>query len=69
MGWSGGTDIACGVIKLAKGVVPEDAKPKFYKGLIALLEGGDWDCQYEALRIDPAFDKVMKKHLKDQGFG
>ena len=68
MGWSSGSTIAIGVIKLAKSAVPEGMKPKFYRGLIELLQDEDWDCEHDAEGIDPAFDRVLKKTMKEQGF-
>lgn len=64
MGWSGGTDIARGIIKLAKDALPAEAKAKFYDRLIDLLTDHDWDCVDEAQGIDPVADKSIKKYLR-----
>jgi hypothetical protein len=67
MGWSGGTEVARKLIKLAMKHVPESARPKFYDGMIEALEDNDWGCQEEVEEIDPAFDRVLDKRLKASG--
>jgi hypothetical protein len=67
MGWSGGTEVACKLIKLAMKHVPESSRAKFYDGMIEVLEENDWDCQAEAEGLDPAYDRVLDKRLKASG--
>lgn len=62
MGWSGGSNIACAMIKcIKKNVKDDEIKFKLYTGLIQSLENEDWDTEDEAMGIDKVFDKAMLK--------
>jgi hypothetical protein len=61
MGWSGGTNIVRAVAKVIKdNIYNENAKEKIYKVLVHEAEMNDWDCQDEAMGIDPILDKILK---------
>jgi len=60
VGWSGGTDLAWSIIKVAKKHVPDKkARLKLYVGVIDAMEDHDWDTQGEAMGRDPVFDEAM----------
>lgn len=62
MGWSSGTDVALPIFESIKtNVDDEGAKKRLYKAVLKALEDADWDCQDEALGIDPILDKMIEK--------
>lgn len=62
MGWSGGSNIACDMIKcIKKNVKDEKVKFNLYTCLIKSLENEDWDTEDEAMGVDKVFDKAMLK--------
>jgi hypothetical protein len=61
MGWASGTCIMEGVIAGALDGMPNDieSRKRFYRQVIPVFEGYDWDTQDECLEMDQAFDEVM----------
>jgi hypothetical protein len=60
MGWSGGTDIVREMAKAIKeNVKGHSARLVLYQTLVDSCESNDWDCQDEAMGIDPILDKVL----------
>jgi len=69
MGWSGGSEIFGQIIKAVKRNVPDKKKRKnIYKAAINAFRDQDWDTEDECEGMDPAFDEVMKKIRKDEGW-
>lgn len=62
MGWASGSYIMDGIISAAmKGMPDESVRKEFYKEVIGVLEGEDWDTQDECIGEDDALDSAMKE--------
>lgn len=65
MGWADGSEVMCGIIRVAKEYVPESTRKSFYLRVIGVLEDADWDTEDEAMGIDPLFDEALKEAHPD----
>jgi len=63
MGWSGGTRIACDMIRsIEDNVDLQYTRVKIYKELIATLEDEDCDNLEECIGISDAFDEALEEY-------
>jgi len=69
MGWSGGSEVMSGVISSIKPRIKDlEDRKQIYREILDVLEGLDWDCFYECIGEDEAYDQLYRESYPDEEY-
>lgn len=67
MGWSGGSEVAEGLIRvIRKNVKDTKIRSIIYSEVLRVLEGADWDTEEDVFGMDIVWDEMIKQRYPER---